>query len=41
MVIVQFVTEKKSMTVGDNTIQVERLGSFLESLGKRSAKIGN
>ena len=31
---------KKSMTVSDNTIQAEGLGSFFESLGKISAKAG-
>ena len=40
MVIVQFVTEKKSTTVSDNTIKAERLGSFFKKLGKISAKAG-
>ena len=38
MVIVQFVIEKKSMTVSDNTIKAEGLGSFFKKLGKFSAK---
>ena len=40
MVIVQFVKEKKSMTVSDNTIQAEGLASFFKKLGKISAKAG-
>ena len=32
---------KKSMTVSDNTIQAEGLGSFFKNLGKISAKAGN
>ena len=32
---------KKSMIVGDNTIQAERLGSFFKSLRKISTKAGN
>ena len=31
---------KKSMTVSDNTIKAEGLGSFFKSLGKISAKAG-
>ena len=31
---------KKSMTVSDNTIKAERLGSFFKNLGKISAKAG-
>ena len=31
---------KKSMTVSDNTIKAEGLGSFFENLGKISAKAG-
>ena len=31
---------KKSMTVSDNTIKAEGLGSFLKNLGKISAKAG-
>ena len=31
---------KKSMTVSDNTIRAEGLGSFFENLGKISAKAG-
>ena len=31
---------KKSMIVGDNTIQAEGLGDFFENLGKISAKAG-
>ena len=31
---------KKSMTVSDNTIKAEGLGSFFENLGKLSAKAG-
>ena len=38
MVIVQFVIEKKSMTVSDNTIKAEGLVSFFKKLGKISAK---
>ena len=29
---------KKSMTVSDNTVQAERLGSFIKDLGRISAK---
>ena len=31
---------KKSMTVPDNTIKAEKLGSFLKNLGRVSAKAG-
>ena len=31
---------KKSMTVSDNTIQSEGLGSFFKNFGKISAKVG-
>ena len=31
---------KKSMTVSDNTIEAEGLGSFFKNLGKISAKAG-
>ena len=36
--IVQFVTEKKSMTVSDNANKAEGLGSFSKNLGRISAK---
>ena len=38
MVTVQFVIEKKSMIVTDNTIKAEGLSSFFKNLGKLSAK---
>ena len=34
--IVQFVTGKKSLTVGDNTIQAESFGDFSNLLVKRT-----
>ena len=40
LVIVQFVVEKKSMTVSDNTIQAEGLHSFFKNLGKFSPQTG-
>ena len=40
MAIVLFVIEKKSMTVSDNTLKAEGLGSFFENVGKISAKAG-
>ena len=39
MAIVQIVTEKKSMTVNDNTIQAEGLGDFFEVLGKKGLNV--
>ena len=35
LVIVQFVTEKKSMTLSDNTIQGDELGSFFSKTWER------
>ena len=35
-----FCNRKKSMTVSDDTINAEGLGSFLKNLGKISAKAG-
>ena len=40
MVFVQFVIEKKSVTVSDNTIQAEGLSCFFKNLGRISAKAG-
>ena len=39
MVIVQFAIEK-TMTLGDNTIQAEGLGSFFKNFGRMSGKAG-
>ena len=40
MVIIQFVIEKKSKTVSDNTIKAGGLSSFFKNLGKISSKAG-
>ena len=40
MVIVQFLMEKKSTTVSDNTIKADGISSFFKNLGKLSAKAG-
>ena len=40
LVVAQFVIEKKSMTVSDNTNQPEGLGSFFKNLGRICAKTG-
>ena len=39
MVCVQFVREKNSITVSDNTIKAKNPGSFFENLGEISAKV--
>ena len=40
MGVVQYVIEKKPITVSDNKIQAEGLGNFFKSLGRISAKVG-